>query len=73
MGENIRPHELADRLQRLADKHRETWRIEREPHNYKDGTTHFTHVVHDAYDSAGEKMKEAFRWQTNQRSRPTPR
>ena len=56
MGENIRPHELADRLERLADKHREAWRIDREPHNYRDGTTHFTHVVHDAYDSAGEKM-----------------
>jgi hypothetical protein len=59
MGENIRPHELADRLQRLIDGERDRgpWRIEREPHHHADGTTHFTHVVHDAYDGAGEKMK----------------
>jgi hypothetical protein len=57
VGENIRPRELADRLERLVDKRREPWRIEREPHNYNDGTTHFTHVVYDAYDSAGAKLK----------------
>jgi hypothetical protein len=51
--------ELADTLERLAAKHREPWFIKREPHDYPDGTTHFTHVRYIARDSAGTEMTVA--------------
>lgn len=35
---------LADRLEALAGSHREDWHVAQEPHDYKDGTDHFTHV-----------------------------
>jgi hypothetical protein len=47
---------LADTLERLASKHREPWYIAKEPHDYPDGTTHFTHVRYTACDSAGEAI-----------------
>jgi hypothetical protein len=40
--------ELADRLRLLWSKHREEWRVEEEPHSYKDGTDHFNHVRYTA-------------------------
>jgi hypothetical protein len=42
--------QLLDRLDELDKKngHGE-WRIEKEPHDYPDGTTHFTHVRATAY------------------------
>lgn len=48
-------------LARLAELHQrcdytEPWRIEREPHNYQDGTTYFTHVVCTAHDANGHAM-----------------
>jgi hypothetical protein len=42
--------ELADKLEALAKKHREPWYIEKEPHDYNDGTTHFTHVRYKTID-----------------------
>ena len=36
---------LADVLQKLYNKCPESWCIEKEPHDYDDGTTHFNHVV----------------------------
>jgi hypothetical protein len=40
--------ELADKIEALAKKEQERgsgpWYIEKEPHTYNDGTTHFTHV-----------------------------
>jgi hypothetical protein len=45
--------ELADTVERLAKEHREPWYIAKEPHNYKDGTTHFAHVRYTAHDSEG--------------------
>lgn len=33
------------------------WEIEQEPHNYNDGTTVFTHVVHTARDTSGAPMR----------------
>lgn len=39
-------HRLLDRLTELSQSTglQEPWRIAQEPHNYPDGTTHFTHV-----------------------------
>ena len=48
---------LADKLESLSRKHRERWVVEMEPHNYSDGTTHFTHVGYDAKDAAGNPIK----------------
>jgi hypothetical protein len=50
---------LADTLERLASKHRERWYIAKEPHDYPDGTTHFTHVRYSARDSTGEPVTVA--------------
>jgi hypothetical protein len=33
-----------ERLKELLEKYPEPWVIEKEPHSYDDGTTHFTHV-----------------------------
>jgi len=46
----IASSEALQLLARLAALHQkchpdEPWRIEQEPHDYPDGTTHFTHVV----------------------------
>jgi len=49
--------ELADTLERLGAKHREPWFIEKEAHDYPDGTTHFTHVRYSARESSGTTMK----------------
>lgn len=60
MPENVRPYELAERLQRLVDSDkppRSDWQIEKETHSYKDGTTHFTHVVKYNAGFEGEKVK----------------
>lgn len=35
---------LLARLMELHQQHEEPWQIVQEPHNYPDGTTHFTHV-----------------------------
>jgi hypothetical protein len=48
-------NELADKLEALAKKHREPWYIEKEPHDYPDGTTHFTHVRYKT--TAGESAE----------------
>lgn len=42
--------ELADRLDELADATRPEWRIVKQPHDYPDGTTHFTHVQYTSKD-----------------------
>lgn len=47
--------ELADKLEDLAERHREPWRVDQEPHNYPDGTKHFNHVRYTS-DSNGEPM-----------------
>lgn len=47
--------ELADRLRALWTKHREEWKVEEEPHAYKDGTDHFNHVRYIA-EHKGEKL-----------------
>jgi len=38
------PIELADLLEQLSRRHTEKWRVDKEPHSYPDGTTHFNHV-----------------------------
>ena len=48
--------ELADTIEALARKCREPWYIAKEPHDYPDGTTHFTHVRYDAHDRSGAAM-----------------
>lgn len=47
-----------ERLKELLAKHPEPWIIEEEPHDYKDGTTHFIHVVlhKEPKWSPGEKI-----------------
>jgi len=45
--------ELADTIEALAERHREPWYVVREPHDYPDGTSHFTHVHYDARDKSG--------------------
>jgi len=44
-------HRLLDRLAELdqSSQPEEPWRIEQEPHDYPDGTTHFTHVCTTGY------------------------
>ena len=44
-------HHLLDRLTDLNKNAppQEPWRVEQEPHEYPDGTTHFTHVVTTGY------------------------
>ena len=44
-------HHLLYRLAELdqSSKPEEPWRIEQEPHDYPDGTTHFTHVRTTGY------------------------
>ena len=42
--------ELADKLEALRPKERPEWRVEKEPHDYQDGTTHFNHVRYDILD-----------------------
>jgi hypothetical protein len=49
-------------LARLAALHQKCrpdapWRIEQEPHDYPDGTTHFTHVVSTSSDVGGEPVR----------------
>jgi len=36
--------ELANRIEELRSLNAENWRIEKEPHDYEDGTKHFNHV-----------------------------
>jgi hypothetical protein len=43
-------------LQELLMAHPEEWRIEREAHEYPDGTDHFTHVVYTGHDCYGSPM-----------------
>ena len=38
------PNELAERIDRLAERYDAPWQVVKEPHDYNDGTTHFTHV-----------------------------
>jgi hypothetical protein len=40
--------ELANRLDELRSLSAENWRVEKEPHSYPDGTTHFNHVRYTA-------------------------
>jgi hypothetical protein len=40
--------ELANRLEELRSLSAENWRVEKEPHSYNDGTTHFNHVRYTA-------------------------
>jgi len=44
--DSSKAHQLLARLSTLHKKCNpdEAWRIEQEPHDYPDGTTHFTHV-----------------------------
>ncbi len=45
---------LSDHLALLAmEDNGTTWRIEQEPHDHADGTTHFTHVAYDTQDRYG--------------------
>lgn len=37
-------HQRRERISELLAKYPEPWVIEKEPHNYQDGTTEFTHV-----------------------------
>lgn len=55
-GSVTSPLQLAARLDALRDRDGGPWRIEREKHPYKDGTTHFTHVVYTAHDAEGAEM-----------------
>jgi len=48
--------ELADRLAALRGRYSEPWEVWKEPHDYPDGTTHFTHVRFQAADRTGEKL-----------------
>jgi hypothetical protein len=43
-------HMMLNRLESLYTNNAEEWRVQEEPHNYPDGTTHFTHVLYTAYD-----------------------
>jgi hypothetical protein len=45
--------ELAATIEALAQRHREPWYVVREPHDYPDGTSYFTHVYYDARDKSG--------------------
>lgn len=47
-----------DRIRELIAKYPEPWVIEKEPHDYNDGTTEFTHVrYYSAMESAeGERV-----------------
>jgi len=47
--------ELADRLAALRGRYSAPWEIWTEPHNYPDGTAHFTHVRFQV-DHGGEKL-----------------
>ena len=38
------PNELANRLEELGRHFTDQWRVDKEPHPYPDGTTHFNHV-----------------------------
>jgi len=40
--------ELANRLEELRSLNSENWRVEKELHNYPDGTDHFNHVRYTA-------------------------
>jgi hypothetical protein len=51
--------ELANVIERLARKHREPWYIVQEPHDYPDGTTHFTHVRYTGHDGSGAPLTVA--------------
>lgn len=45
-----------ERIKELLAKYPEPWVIEKEPHDYKDGTTHFTHVRYYVTDQVfGER------------------
>jgi len=53
--------ERSARIKALLAKYPEPWVIEKEPHDYNDGTTHFTHVryrsaKHDVTVSIGEHV-----------------
>lgn len=50
--------ERRDRIKALLEKYPEPWVIEKEPHNYKDGTSEFTHVryYHKPAYAKGEEM-----------------
>jgi hypothetical protein len=51
--------ELANTIERLVREHREPWYVVKEPHEYPDGTTHFTHVRYTGHDSDGVPMTVA--------------
>lgn len=40
--------ELANRLEELRSLSAQNWRVEKEPHDYPDGTDHFNHVRYTA-------------------------
>lgn len=60
---DINSSEALQLLARLAALHQkcrpaEPWCIEQEPHDYPDGTTHFTHVVSTSHSTVtGEPVK----------------
>ena len=60
---DINSSECLQLLARLAALHQkcrpaEPWRLEQEPHDYPDGTTHFTHVVSTSHTTVtGEPVK----------------
>jgi len=51
----VTPHDLANRLDKLRSPNSENWRVEKEPHSYPDGTTHFNHV-RDTAKHMGESL-----------------
>jgi hypothetical protein len=48
--------QLANAIERLAQNYRERWHVVQEPHEYNDGTTHFTHVRYTKHHSSGASM-----------------
>jgi len=47
---------LSDKLALLAEGDADVWRVEKEPHDYNDGTAHFTNVVYTTHDAGGVTM-----------------
>ena len=49
------PQERKTRIAELIAKYPEPWVINKEPHNYNDGTKEFTHVRYEKADPRGNK------------------
>jgi hypothetical protein len=58
--------ELSNRLEELRSLSAENWRVEKEPHDYEDGTTHFNHVRYTAKHFGEEVTVEVAQYVTPQ-------